>query len=326
MINKTFRFFLSLTVALALTTLTSGPQPARAAGPWYVAPSGDDNNDCLSPGTPCSTINGTIARASSGDTLYVAAGTYTGTGGEAVLIDRDIALSGGWDTTFTTQNSMSIIDGQAARRGITISGSFTVEIERFVVQNSFGNGAGGIYNSGGVITLSQSIVSGNTSQGGGGGISNVFAGIFVLNNSAVIGNKAAIGGGIANTGTSVFNLNNSTISGNSTDSRGGGVYNDSGTVHINSVTISGNHSTFGPGGGGIYNETGTVTAANTIVAGNTNDQNDGPDCEGTITSLGYDLVGNTTVCNFISNVGDLTNIDPFLGSLIGPSGAPRYQP
>ena len=47
-------------------------RPIRAAGPWYVAPGGDDGNDCLSPATPCATINGAVSKASPGDTIYVA--------------------------------------------------------------------------------------------------------------------------------------------------------------------------------------------------------------------------------------------------------------
>ena len=80
----------------ALTLIVLISKSARAAGPWYVAPGGDDVNDCLSTLTPCATINGTIGKASSGDTLYVATGTYTNsTGSEVVLIDKDTTLSGG---------------------------------------------------------------------------------------------------------------------------------------------------------------------------------------------------------------------------------------
>ena len=62
-----------LLTAVMLISLFS--VPARAAGPWYVAPTGSDANSCLSPGSPCATINGAIGKASSGDTIYVATGT-----------------------------------------------------------------------------------------------------------------------------------------------------------------------------------------------------------------------------------------------------------
>src|SRR5436190_10445545 len=57
--HRIFRLVSSLFLALALTAVTSGAQPVRAAGPWYVSTTGDDNNDCLSPVTLCATINGT---------------------------------------------------------------------------------------------------------------------------------------------------------------------------------------------------------------------------------------------------------------------------
>src|SRR5262245_30543429 len=94
MTHKIFRMTTSLFLALALTILASGTQPVRAAGPWYITPTGDDNNDCLSPGTACGTINGAINKSSSGDTIYVAVGTFTGTGTEVVFMDKDITLSG----------------------------------------------------------------------------------------------------------------------------------------------------------------------------------------------------------------------------------------
>ena len=108
-------FIAALAAGLALG-VTPAPA-AHAAGPWYVAPGGDDiANDCLSPLTPCATINATIGKTSSGDTIYVAIGTYTNsTGSEVVLIDKDITLSGGWDSSFITQSSMSTIDGSGAR-------------------------------------------------------------------------------------------------------------------------------------------------------------------------------------------------------------------
>jgi hypothetical protein len=120
MSHKFFRlgFVLILVIGLAMITAS---QPARAAGPWYVATTGADNNDCLSPGTPCATINGALAKASSGDTVDVAEGTYMGSANEVVLIDRDITLSGGWDANFATQSGLSILDGQDARRALQVN-------------------------------------------------------------------------------------------------------------------------------------------------------------------------------------------------------------
>ena len=307
----------SYIVTATVAGLSGSASFALTNATWFVAPTGNDANTCASAVAPCLTINAAINKAIAGDTIKVAIGTYNdnGTGSEVVFIDKSITLLGGWNTTFAAQSGMSTIDGEAAIRGITIIGGVTALIERFIVQNALSNGAGGIYNGGGVITLNASIVSGNTSVGGGGGISNVLGGALTLNASTVSGNTASIGGGIANTTASTMTINNSTVSSNTANSRAGGIYNAGGSLSINNTTIYGNSSTFSPGGGGIYNENGSVILRNSILAGNTNTQNDGPDCLGTINSSGYNLIGDTTNCDFTPGNGDLTNIDPNLGPL-----------
>ncbi|MCH7593719.1 MAG: hypothetical protein IIB27_04345 [Chloroflexi bacterium] len=46
-----------------------------------------------------------------------------------------------------------------------------------------------------------------------------------------------------------------------------------------------------------------VTLSNTILAGNTATK--GPDCLGVVTSLGHNLVGNGSGCEFIARAGDI---------------------
>jgi len=66
-----------LLLAVLLASLMPFATPrARAAGPWFVAPSGSNANDCLSLATPCLTIGGALGKAASGDTINIAAGTY----------------------------------------------------------------------------------------------------------------------------------------------------------------------------------------------------------------------------------------------------------
>ena len=318
-----------------------------AGASWYVSTTGNDASSCSSAGSPCKTINGAIAKAAeSGDTIKVAIGTYTGSGTEVVIISKSITLSGGWDASFTTQTGMSTIDGQTTRRGITLS-TGTVVVDRFIVQNGYhDNQGGGIINTD-TLTLNNSIVSNNVSDwmgggiisfgtmtlnntlvsaniggtsgsggGGGGGIQN-YSGTLTLNNSTVSQNTLVggfSGSGIYTSGTVI--LNNSTVSNNS-GGHGEGIYSFVGTIILNNSTISGNQSY------GFENMHGTVTLQNTIIAGN----GTAGDCynynsgySGTIISQGYNIIGNPQGCTFTPTTGDMVNIDPKLGLLIGFPG------
>ncbi|UCH58715.1 MAG: hypothetical protein JSV61_10905, partial [Anaerolineales bacterium] len=137
---------------------------------WYVATTGDDSNSCLSTGAPCATINGAIGKASSGDTIYVSNGTYTGTGDEVVLIDKDITLSGGWDASFTAQSGTSTIDGDGVSRGVTVNTGVTATIDHFTVKNGYTDGGGGGIRNFGDLTLTNSIIRDNAAESPGGGI------------------------------------------------------------------------------------------------------------------------------------------------------------
>src|SRR6185503_5030572 len=133
MARKLFRSFFVLILVIGLVGIQA-PQRAHAAGPWFVSTTGDDSNDCLSSTTPCATINGAIGKASAGDTINVATGTYTGTGTEVVLINKSITLLGGWDEAFTTQSGISTVDGQNVRNGMYANpASSTMNVSRFII-------------------------------------------------------------------------------------------------------------------------------------------------------------------------------------------------
>ncbi len=327
MSHKIFRFFVSLILVLAVTATASGPQPARAAGPWYVAPGGDDiANDCLSPSTPCATINGGIGKASSGDTIYVATGTYSNsTGIEVVLIDRNVTLSGGWDAAFTMQGGMSTIDGHGVSRGISVSfGGVTTLVERFIVQNGVNSGI--VISQLSFLTLNHSLVRSNKAYSGGGINNN---GTLTINDSTITNNTAVGDGGGIDHQIGNLVLNNSTVSGNTVTGdppallgNGGGVVSYGDTATFKNSTISNNK--VAGSGGGIYIQNGSATLQNTLLAGNINTNGQYPDCLGTINSLGYNLFQSIAGCTINGDTtGNITGVSANLGQLIG---SPGYHP
>jgi hypothetical protein len=236
----------------------------------------------------------------------------------------------------------------------TISGNSTQ-------QTSPGNSGGGIFN-GGTLTITNSTISGNTSNSatdGGGGIHN--KGTLMVTNSTISGNSTNNstpgGGGVKNEGQAT--ITNSTISGNtmtnSSGGKGAGIYNVTGTMTVTSSTISGNNGDTGRGGGieneatltvvnstisgnstlngfggGIYSGGGTVNAKNTIIALNTAANNLDVDFVGTLTSQGFNVIGNDNGANITpanqtgDQVGTSANpINPMLGPLQN-NGGPTF--
>jgi len=190
-----------------------------------------------------------------------------------------------------------IVDGNNAVTVITVIGGVTASLTNVTIQHGSGDG-GGIHNDG-AVTVTNSTLSGNSATTSGGGIDN--------------------DGGIFFGGT--MTVTNSTLSGNSSDNgSGGGIYNAGVAVTVTNSTLSGNRAK--SGGGIYYTFSSTVTVSNTIVAGNTATTS-APDLKGTITSGGYNLIGNTTGSTGITDGvnGDIVNPTPLLGTL-GNYGGP----
>lgn len=128
-------------------------------------------------------------------------------------------------------------------------------------------------------------------------------------------------GGISNGGS--VEIVNSTIAKNEGGLfGGGGIFNRGGLVSITNSKVRENRlfiSSFGGivGGGGIDTQGGIFRIQNTIVASNLSGSvGFSPDCRGTITSLGNNLVGDPSGCDINLQPSDLTG-DPGLGSLVG---------
>jgi hypothetical protein len=322
---------------------------ALAGATWYVnGVDGGDSNDCLSAQTPCKTIGHAISLASSGDSIMVAAATYTenltiglsvnviGSGASTTIIDANggSVVTVSVVTANVTLSNLTIRGGNAFKGGgILNNGALTIN-NSTITGNSALSWGGGIFNSG-TLRVMASTLSGNTVSNTcysyclaiGGGLYNQ-GGTVTISNSTLDHNRAVrycnsgcrpSGGAIGNGGT--MTITNSTISANiavvdfcirGCMAAGGGIESN-GTLTINNSTISGNSAVGkdGPGGGGIF---GNVILQNSIVANSPS----GGNCSGTMTSKGYNLSSDST-CN-LSGSGDLNNIDPKLGVLQNNGG------
>lgn len=124
-------------------------------------------------------------------------------------------------------------------------------------------------------------------------------------------------------------LINSTVSGNSTYGDGAGIlyYNDATSRIINSTIVGNTADADNDGdgeGGGIYMappSTGTLEIQNTLIANNADPTSD-PDCYGTLTSRGYNLIetvsANCTIAG--TTTGNVTGQDPRLAVLSNNGG------
>jgi hypothetical protein len=312
------RLGLAFLAAVAFALVVQGK--ALAATAWYVSPGGSDSNSCAAPTAPCLTIGGAISKASSGDTVDVAVGTYTGTGTNVVTIDKDLTLSGGWSSTFTQQTGLSTIDGQDAQRGVFVASTATATVTRFEVMNgappsspdpfAFGGGIlmygpltldhsyvhdnvnNGVETTGAPLTITNSSISGN--QSGGVVLYNLFGNFTItITNSTIVNNTGS--------GINLAILGGSSLS----------------VLTLNSDTITANSSTDLNSAGGISAYSGwDIELENTIVSGNTAPFS--PDIfvgsDSSVTSGGYNIGTG------FSHTGTDMYGDPVLGSLADNGG------
>jgi hypothetical protein len=326
------------------------------AATWYVdGVTGSDTNNCLSTTTACKTIGHAISLAASGDTVKVAAATYT----ENLSIGISLNILGAGAST-------TIIDGGGVNRVVFTSGRH-VTLSGVTIQNGASQLGAGIYvDTAAALVLSKSVVIGNQAHvalcknqlhtvcfAEGAGIFNL--GVLTVSESAVSFNRVflscdfnciASGGGIYN-GRSLV-ISRSTIDNNVVDlfsegraacPSGGGVENDNGaTLTLINSTVFGNGISSPVGGngcGGAISNAGTLRISNSTISGNGAAKgggiygaatlqnsvvanNTGGNCFYLPTSKGYNLSSDAT-CSF-SGPGDMNNTDPMLGPLQNNGG------
>jgi hypothetical protein len=264
-----------------------------------------------------------VNAANPGDTVIVPTGTYKLTTGE-IQIDKQLVIRGhdarhtivsGTHTSrifstnagplrlvgLTIANGVVPGGGDSSGGGISIAGGAAVTIVRSTIRDNrsgptpgFSSYGGGI-SSNGPLTIRNSTLSGNhndntgTDNAFGGAIESGTGGALTIVNSTIANNTATGEGAYAGLGAGVYfeqnaTIRNSTIAGNVSDDIGTGIYNNGGTGQV----------------------------GNTILA------NGADNCQGTLSSLGFNLQSGND-CGF-SGSGDQKNKSPKLTPLQNNGG------
>ena len=300
---------------------------------------------CVNPGGTAgcfATIAGAVAAAAPGDTVALAAGTYNerdilvygeveiaGAGRDLTIVDGSVdGANAGIVFRFPANSNSKVtlrdLTVKGGRRGIDLSGGNTGTFERIRVTGNGPETGAGIFNGSSVMYLRDSLVDHNFATD--------------VNSIAGCDWGGASGGGIAALCGGTFNrISGSTISDNVAGRWGGGLILNDGNTVIENSTISGNQANFpdaGLAGGGIFvggafpdilvrfstiANNGAVGAGGlwadeklklyaTVLQGNA-----GKACTGPVTSLGYNVVSDTS-CNFAAT-GDAIGTDAMLAPL-----------
>ncbi len=244
-------------------------------------------------------LRAAIASANPGDEIqFDVSGTISLNEGRLILSQA---------LTITGPDDGIIIDGGYSSEIFSVEAA-DVTISNLTLTKGFGDQGGAIYNvEGSVLTLTGCTIKECQSAGPGGGVYN----------------------------EGELSMTNCTVSGNHTVSAdAGGIYN-SGTLTLLNCTITANTAAEWAGAAGLASIGAAVTVKNSIIAGNgygeppvAEDRAEARDnppsvpnifISGTLTSQGYNIVGDDAGSNF-TQTGDRVNDNPLLGALADNGG------
>ncbi len=270
-----------------------------------------------------------------GGGIYADGGTATFTGATvndntAVWVGGDTGYGGGLDVTGATVTfTGGSLDSNHAYGGggLTIfDGSINVS-QADISSNQVTEGGGGVLTDGGTTSITQSTISNNAVieaigitefVGDGGGIVSAYCVPLTLTNDTIVENTATLlGGGYFGTGCD----DEEALPAGDTAHTSTPHVVEEGTSFLFD-TISGN--TAGEGGGNINtNDESTLTMGESIVANGISNGIEDTNCTftggGTLTSLGYNLIDDST-CGTPAST-DIIGQGAQLGSL-GNNGGP----
>jgi hypothetical protein len=224
--------------------------------------------------------------------------TIRGAGMEATVIERQVFAAATFRLIHVSPT------GTLTLEGLTVQGGSVLENFQ---QGQFSAWGGGLFNDRGMVTIRDGALIDNFARG----------------------NSFPVGGGLVNNGGRVTLVHSSIIGNTAFGAHGGsagGLRNEGGTMTVLNSTIASNNVPasgivcflYQGGGGGLFNSgNGTVTLQNTILARNMTDPVlSGPDCLGSITSLGHNVLGDLTGCDVALQEGTDRTGDPGLSAFI----------
>jgi CSLREA domain-containing protein len=293
------------------------------------------------------TEGGGIYKIGSGSTSVIGSSTADDNHAEVNGTGGAFAITGGsasFNNLIASNNTSPSHGGAIA---FCSTGTLTISGATFESNDAHEDYLGGglhVCSIAGNATVVTSLFSENTGAFGGG-IASESAGTVTVDRTQFQDNEVGLNGGGIYLGSGTLLVDDSSFDGNDSGNQGGGVYGAGGTMTVTNSSFHGNSA---PIGGGIANPAATATIRFTTLSGNaaTNsgaaaDLSDptpstgptsveasilansvtGTSCNGTITSLGYNIVENGGTCAF-SGPGDLTG-DPGLTAFDDHGGPTR---
>ncbi|HET7713285.1 MAG TPA: cadherin, partial [Patescibacteria group bacterium] len=268
-------------------------------------------------------LQSALAAASSGDEIWVAAGTYKPTAGTdrtiSFVLKNGVAVYGGFAGTETantqrnyvtnvtvlnadigvendnSDNSYHVVvgsntDNSAILDGFTVRGG-NADHDSYLSEQSKG---GGMYNETGSPTLSNMIFKDNFATSGGG-IANRQSSPTLSNVTFTNNIAASLGGGMHNESSSSPVLTSVTLDGNSAPN-GGGMHNLESTPKLTGVIFLNNGGTSYGAGGGMTNNHSAPILVSVTFSENSAGEGGGM----------YNYYGNPTLTNvtFSGNIAD----------------------